>query len=96
MKILKEDYTISKEVYKFLNDYNYLLNGYEFDELFKEMKIKDLSYLSRKTIYELIQNKIPNYLNYMTFIPEEFFRQSNINSINIPSNIKKIEDAAFR
>ena len=95
MKILKEDHTISKEVYKFLNDYSYLLNRYEFDEFFKEIKIKDLNYSAMQTIYRLVQNKIPNYLNYMTIIPEQFFRESNISSINIPSNIKKIEEDAF-
>ena len=94
MKILKEDLTISREVYKFLEDNMILVNKLKFDELFEKAEKAIYSY--RVSLYKLIYKKFPACLNYMTIIPENFFKESDISSIIIPNNIKEVRHSAFR
>lgn len=96
MRILKEDITISREIYKFLNDNIQLINECKFDELFKKANNVFISY-DFVIIYNLIYKKFPDCVNYMTFIPSYFFYDNaDIKSFTIPNNVKKIEQVAFK
>ena len=87
---------ISKNLYSYLKLHEYELNNKEFDRLFSYVE-RYMNPTDSECFYRLIRKSVPNYLYYMSFIPDSFFEDDHsIEHIVIPDNIKRIGYAAFR
>lgn len=87
----------SKDVLNFLRENRDLINDKKFDGLYFYAQ-STLGFWSIPQITEILL-KIPNFnpLKYMEHIPKDYLRDSEIiDKIFIPTNIKSIEDNAFR
>lgn len=87
----------SKDVLNFLKEYKDLIDDKKFDALYFYAQ-NMLGFWSVPQITEILL-KIPNFnpLNYMEHIPKDYLRDSEIvTKLFIPTNIKSIEDRAFR
>ena len=97
MKILKEDYKLNKKAYNFIQKNRVLLDNCNFDEFFSKLYDKTEGDDFYSPLCHLIYNKFPDCLKYMTYIPYCFFASDKtLTSIEIPNNIKNIEEYAFQ
>lgn len=93
MKILKEELKLNKEVYEFIVNNRYLIDKNNFDELFEKAE-NQIPYYTQD-LYKFFYKRYPELLFSITKIPYSMFRYSNIDDIEIPSNIKIIDFKAF-
>ena len=81
---------ISKKLADFLELEKNLVNAYNLDSLFSK-GISSLSVNDYMTLCDLVIEKIPNYMSYLTYLPWYFFKDSEIKEISIPKNIKSLK-----
>ena len=93
MKVLKEELKLNKEVYEFIVNNRYLIDSNNFDELFEKAE-NQIPYYTQD-LYKFFYKRYPELLFSITKIPYSMFRYSNIDEIEIPSNIKLIDFKAF-
>lgn len=92
-----EEKLSKKDIESFAKKYEKELKSNDFSGIIK--KIEDSGYSSEKDLVlfrniceEILGEEI---LNYLSYIPSNLYRNSDITSINIPSNITEIKDEAF-
>lgn len=91
---MKKDTTISQDTKDFIKQNAGIIRAAQFNKLFDEAS----DYLGVKAYYDLISifvNAKIDVLQYMNYIPENFFTDSDIKNYIVGENIRIIREGAF-
>ena len=96
MKILKEDFKISKDLYDFVKEYKQEINYNNFDVLFEDAwDTSNLNMTDYINLCLVVRRNFPNAINFMTKMPRYFYYESDFTTYKIPRNINTLGRCCF-